>query len=480
MNAAGAARAGGRVAVVGGGWAGCAAAVTLADAGFAVTVFEQADTLGGRARRVPRDGLVLDNGQHLLVGAYATTLELVARVHGPASLRRLLHRMPLTLRPFGRPRGAVDLEASRLPAPWHLATAMLGARGLGVGERLAVVAAFRRLHRNGFHCPLDQSVARWFDGAPPRTLAGVWTPLCLAALNTPPETASAQIYANVLRAAFAGPRHCSDFLVPRVDLSALFPDAAARFVVDRGGTIRTAVRARVAARADGAPRIETADGAETFAAAVVATGPHQLAAALNEELHSGSPWQAVLALTTAFRYESITTVYLGLAGPIAIDAPVMRLDDAPGQWLFDRTDALPAAPSAAMRSLVAVVISASGPHDALAHADLARAVAMQLRALDPRLPEVVWSRVIAERRATYSCTPALARPAAGRVAPGLYLAGDYTDREFPATLEAATRSGCAAASAVIADMAAPSPSRAAGGIDAQSADRFARPMLKAS
>jgi monoamine oxidase len=66
---------------------------------------------------------------------------------------------------------------------------------------------------------------------------------------------------------------------------------------------------------------------------------------------------------------------------------------------------------------------------------------------------VAWTRVIAERRATYACTPGLARPVAGRLAPGIYLAGDYTDAKFPATLEAAVRSGHTAADALLAGLA---------------------------
>ena len=137
---------------------------------------------------------------------------------------------------------------------------------------------------------------------------------------------------------------------------------------------------------------------------------------------------------------------------------MVRLDDAPGQWLFDRRDALPAtgsrdgrerAATAALRALVAVVISANGPHDALPQDALAAAVEAQLRRLAPALPPRAGSWSIAERRATYACTPGLARPRAGRLAPGLYLAGDYTDADFPATLEAAVRSGVAAADAVL-------------------------------
>jgi len=132
---------------------------------------------------------------------------------------------------------------------------------------------------------------------------------------------------------------------------------------------------------------------------------------------------------------------------------MLRLDDGPGQWAFDRSSALGRDTPPGTQGLIAVVISASGPHDALDQAMLALNVESQLRRLAPDLPSVTFTRVIAERRATYACTPALARPAGGRVASGIYLAGDYVDPEFPATLEAATRSGVAAADALIADCA---------------------------
>ncbi|HYQ98563.1 MAG TPA: FAD-dependent oxidoreductase, partial [Casimicrobiaceae bacterium] len=125
--------------------------------------------------------------------------------------------------------------------------------------------------------------------------------------------------------------------------------------------------------------------------------------------------------------------------------------DAPGQWVFDRSGALGPRPPAGARALLAVVISTSGPHDAQDRGALAAEADAQLRRLAGQWPLPVWSRVIAERRATYACTPRAVRPAAGRVGPGLYLAGDYTDAELPATLEAATRSGVAAAAAVLAD-----------------------------
>jgi predicted NAD/FAD-binding protein len=115
-----------RVAVVGGGWAGCAAAVTLAAAGHLVTLIEHAPTLGGRARRVVQHGIEVDNGQHVLLGAYRQTLALLADVHRPPEADRLFHRLPLTLRPFGERRpGKFEFTAWKVPGPLHVAAGLL-------------------------------------------------------------------------------------------------------------------------------------------------------------------------------------------------------------------------------------------------------------------------------------------------------------------------------------------------------------------
>ena len=193
------------VAVVGAGWAGCACAVVLAKRGVRVSLVEQSRSLGGRARGVTLDGVALDNGQHLLIGAYRRTLGLIERVHPAGRAPALFHRLPLTLRPFGGPAaGGVALKARHLPSPFHLAGGILTARGLSLPERLALVNDFRRLARAEFRTPPGQTVAQCFAGTPLRALAAVWEPLCISALNTPPETASAQVFANVLRMAFTG------------------------------------------------------------------------------------------------------------------------------------------------------------------------------------------------------------------------------------------------------------------------------------
>src|SRR5205085_4059278 len=142
----------------------------------------------------------------------------------------------------------------------------------------------------------------------------------------------------------------------------------------------------------------------------VAVGPHQLAALSVTTPHEG--WTALRRCTDRLTYESTTTVYLAYAQTEAFT--IARLDDAPGQWVFDRGDL-----SVAGRTLrlLALVISASGPHDRLDHDTLLSVADAQLRRARPSLPTLAWGRVIAERRATYACTPGLVRPTAGRITP---------------------------------------------------------------
>ena len=450
-----------RFAVVGGGWAGCAAAVTLASSGLPVTLFEQSKTLGGRARRIVVDGIALDNGQHVLLGAYRQTLALVNAVHRSEDAGRLFHRLPLALRPFGaRLAGEIELAAWNARAPLNLAGGVLCAKGLSWGERLALFSAFRSLRNRALDAAADQSVTARFAATPRHAFTQVWQPLCLAALNTPPERASAKMFAHVLRSALGGTAHDSDLLVPAVDLSAAFPDAAADFVAARNGVVRCGFAVRGIVSAGGAVSLGIGATAQTFAGVVIAVGPHQLASTLGNGTALPPGFEQPLAQVGRFAYESITTIYLGFTYRVPFAVPMLRLDDSPGQWAFDRSAMLASGAPSGTKGLVAVVISASGPHDALDQRTLAANVEAQLRRRMPDLPAVTFARVIAERRATYACTPGLARPHGGRIGDRIYLAGDYCDPELPATLEAATRSGVAAAEAIIADFAGAAAARA--------------------
>jgi len=330
-----------------------------------------------------------------------------------------------------------------LPAPWHLAAGLLTMRGVSWRDRVRTAGFARRMARNRFECSPQLTVSGLLADQPEVVIALLWEPLCIAALNTPIDTASAQIFLNVMRFAFGAGARDSDLLLPRVDLSTLFPDAAAAFVTDRGGAIRVGTTVGAIVTTNDGVVVTAGYTALHFSAAVVAVGPHQL-----ERLLAAYPQGKAVALALAqaatFTYEPIITTYLKYPAALPVVRPMLKLDGCPGQWLFNRE--LLDGPA----GLVAVVISTESSSAKITHETLASSIDAQLRRFMPGLPSPAWTQVIAERRATYACTPGLRRPAAGLVAPRLYLAGDYTDAELPGTLEAATRSGVTAARALLA------------------------------
>ena len=423
------------VAIIGAGYAGLACAVELARRRVPVTVFERSHTLGGRARVVAKDGWRVDNGQHILIGAY-TELTRLLRLTGGSP--KLLAHLPLTLYVPGR----MHLQAAALPAPLHLAVGLLRASGLTWADRLAMLRLMRFLKKRRFRVDPQLSVAALLRDArqTPRLSSLVWEPLCVAALNTPVAEASAQIFANVLRDSFAAGAAASELLIPRVDLSELFPVPAARFLAVRRGKLRTGTAVEGIRRVAGGFRLDGDPGNQTFASVVVATAPHHAGALLASIGHC----ERLVALIEALPSEPITTVYLALGATVQLRHPMIGLADGPGQWAFDRGQL------GGPAGLLACVISTRGEHETLAREDLLLAVHAQLeRELERRLPAPEWSQVITEKRATFACRPGLLRPGPQTPVPGLWLAGDYLDSDYPATLESAVRSGVDTAGRVL-------------------------------
>ena len=423
-----------KTAIIGGGYAGLAAAVELAAAGRQVEVFEASRVLGGRARVAQIDGFSVDNGQHILVGAYTETLRLMRAVG--ADPDALLKRTPLR---FEFP-GEFLMSAPRLPAPLHTAFALLLARGLDWQEKLAAIGLMQGLKADQFRIEPDITVTEWLDrnktpcsalpsGRRQRRL--LWEPLCIAALNTPAERASAQVLANVLRDSLGGRRSASDMLLPQVDLTALFPEPAAEFISGHGGSVHPGHRVSSLRRAGGAWLV---DDMGPFAQIVLAVAPYHLAGLVPELGH----------LVDHFDWEPIVTSYFSYPDWVRLSQPMLGVDAGLAQWLFDRGTLC------GQDGLIAAVISARGRHLDVPTAELERGIHKEIARLVPDLPSPLSVQTITEKRATFACVPNLQRPPARTHLPGLWLAGDYVAGDYPATLEGAVRSGVAAARAILA------------------------------
>ncbi len=417
-----------RVAVIGAGWAGLAAAVTLVRRGAQVVVFEASRYVGGRARQVELEGKTLDNGQHILVGAYSETLRLMRAV-GVEPAQAFL-RLPLRL----TMADGFDLRSPRLPAPLNALYALATARGLSLAERMRAISFAVWLNRIGYRLDRDEPLADLLERHAQRgpLRSSLWGPLCVAALNTPVDEASAQVFLNTLRDTLNGGNDASDLLLPRASLGALFPEPAARYLAQRDSGVRLS-RAVRAIELD-AHKLWV-DG-EQYDAVIIATGPQHAARLLPAQCAT------VRAQIDALDYQPIYTCYLQYPLNVRLPVPMLGFSDGPVQWAFDR-GALDG-----HAGLIAAVISARGTHESLTNDELATAAsaALQQPLGHPGAPQ--WQRIIAEKRATFACRPNLDRPDNATTVSGLFLAGDYTRSDYPGTLETAVRSGINAATLV--------------------------------
>ena len=424
------------VAVIGGGYAGMAAAVTLAGRGVPVTVFEASRTLGGRARRVEHRDTALDNGLHILVGAYSETLRLMRQVG--AEPERCFLRLPLTWCIHER---FTLRAAARLPAPLHLLAGLLAARGAPLAERVSAASFLLRMRRRGFRLARDTTVALLLEAHDQgeSMMSLFWRPLCVSALNTPPESASAQVFLNVLRDSLGAGRAASDLLLPRVDLSRLFPDPAAAYVRAHGGAVLEGHRATAIDENEGGFTVRCGDQEHAFSHVVCALPPYHAAAFLAGVSALAEAAEAVERLT----YQPIYSVYLAYAPEQALPAPMLGFESSLLQWAFDR------GVLTGQHGVIGAVISAEGAHQDLAHGELAALVHQELQQQLGPLPDPSWHRVIAEKRATFACIPGLRRPEARTSLKNFFLAGDYVASDYPGTLESAVRSGVNAARMVL-------------------------------
>lgn len=420
-----------RVAVVGGGLAGIAAAARLADAGLAVTLIERRKLLGGRATSFEDQttGQLLDNCQHVLLGCCSELIGLYRRL-GVDDAIGWFDRIT-----FADASGRrSSLQAGPLPAPLHLAGSMLRFELLTLDEKLEIarlMPIIRLIGEAGAIQADRQTFADWLADhhQSPSTIARFWNVIITSALNADARSVGVRYGLQVFREGVLGSRNAYVMGVPRVPLAALYE----RAVADR---VLTATRVTGIAGHGKQWSVQIANGPPVVAdAVIVATAPDAACRLLD-------PFPAMRRIVDRlgrFTYRTILGIHLFFDRPVMAD-PHLALIGTELDWLFRKDEE--------GRHLHGVISAATRQSDEPV-ATLERRLVSEICRLLPgaRDARLLSARIIREKRATWSPIPGIdrLRPPQRTPLPGFYLAGDYTQTGWPATMEGAVRSGHLAA-----------------------------------
>ena len=436
--------------IIGGGWAGLAAAVKLSENNIPVTVFESARQLGGRARTISHDKIMLDNGQHLMIGAYTEMLSLLKTINVNEKNVFLRTTQQLEMLDFKKQATAFKLKLPKLPSPFNLLAGMLACPSLSFKQKIKTLYKFDKLLKTNIN--QDMSVDEWLHNA---GLASEYSefllkPLCLAALTTHTHEASARAFQSVLQQTFNGPATNTDLLIPRKDLGHVFPEAAKNYIESQGGQVLQEHRvSKLNCNKGKITSLIVNEQTIQVDQVILATPAH----GTEKLLADIEPCQSINQQLAQLEHEPVTTVYLQYKPSVTLALPMIGAINATSEWLFDRAHCN-------QPGLIAAVISANGPYMDLSNEQLSEKVALELATQFPDWPEAESILVIREKRATLRCIADIDKLRPGIQTPinNLRLCGDYVYIEennqpgLPSTLEGAMRSGVKCAKRLIQEL----------------------------
>jgi hydroxysqualene dehydroxylase len=436
--------------IIGGGLAGLSAAVDLTSRGISVLVLEQRPHLGGRTYSFVDEttGDVVDNGQHLMMGCYHATRWLLSTVGSD----RLATLQPNLHIEFLHPvRGRSSLHCPRLPAPLHLLAGLMNLKNLSLADRWKLLKVGLEIRKDPKLIEpkiASLTVHQWLDqlGQSEENKKYLWDIIAIGSLNDHPKDVSALLFYRVLRSAFLGDRDNSSLLVPRAGLSQLFVDPCVEFIRSRGGEVMVNCGVDESLfegnRLNG---VRSSDGHIREARAFVSAIPWYAASPLFSNAAGRQGWNVNGHLQSS----PIVTINLWF-DRVVMEQDFVALLDSRIHWVFNKSKIYGS--SATTRQYLSLVISGAASLLDVDSRDLVKGALRDLSAAFPpvRNAELVHSLVVKEKRATFSPRPdvEMHRPSSKTQFANLFLAGDWTDTGYPATIEGAVLSGRKAAEGV--------------------------------
>lgn len=437
--------------VIGGGLAGLSAACALAERGITVTLIERRNYLGGRAFSFvdPQTGMELDNGQHVFLRCCTEYIDLLKKI-GAFGQTTLQQQLRVTVADRAGNRGV--LWSTRfLPAPLDLLPSLLLYRHLGLMDRLRIVRgmmSIRGTNREREHARLESMSFRdWLleHGQNEKTIAALWELITLPILNDTIDAASANMGIMAFQDSLLAGKGMADLGYSRVGLSTLVSDGVRGYIESRGGRLLMGRRVSGLCITDG--RVTGVRvGEETIDAdAVISAVPWDGLERLLTSEDADTPLTSVNP--PQLEWAPIVGLHIGYDRPV-MDEPFLTALDSPIQWIFNRSLMQGAAD---VNSRVSVSISAAWREAGMTEGELRDMAEAELRAVLPetRNASMTYFRVVKQPQATFRCLPGIQdrRPTQTTAVPGLFLAGDWTQTGWPATMESAVRSGNLAAAA---------------------------------
>lgn len=419
--------------IIGAGWAGIAAAVELTRKGHPCLLLEAAQQAGGRSRSVHYPDISVDNGQHLMIGAYHHMLRSMK--HIGINIDDMFLRESLRIDVYPKNKNTILIKTAKLPAPFHLAGGIAMTKGLPVMDKIHALSFMTKVAVSNFKIAKDCTVKQYLDKFCHSQLFidAFLEPLCLAALNTPIELASTQVFFNVLRDSFKHNASDSDLLLPKKCLSQIYPDHALRYLKQHGSDYKLDTRVSEILVENGkVTGIRCSERMIKTNKVIVATTPTAASRIMQASNMPASMYKALNKL----RSQPVSTVYLQFNKNVRLPYYMTGMTGTITQWLFDRR-------FCGQPGLIAAVMSAKGLQTALDKTVLIDVVKNEIAALFPELKNPVRTIAIREKRATFSAVKNIQslRPTQKTEIKGCYLAGDYTLTPYPSTIEGAVMSG---------------------------------------
>lgn len=427
------------IIVIGAGWAGLSCAYELCKAGYKVTILEAAPQIGGRARTIKYQDLLLDNGQHVGIGAYQH-MRLLIRELGLQE-QQLFKILPQRLIMYGDKN--FSLRFANLPPPFNVLAGIMFKSHLPWTFKIQLCKFAYQIKKINFKLETDINILEFLKSYHQSTeiIKAFWEPLGIAIMSTPLHTASAQIFLNVLRQVFDASNHNSNWLLPTVDLSSILPNHLAHYLQRAGSSIEcNQLAARIEIHNCKSGSVYTTN-AEWQAEHIVLAIPPWQAKTMLQPLPE---LQANYSALNFFKFEAITTIYYIFDQPIQLPYPLSGILNATCQWVFDRK-------VTGQPNILSAIITGQDRVNNSVRSNLQKDVFQEILRHFPWLPEPISCKLICEKRAAFSCDVAIQqhRPSPSTAIKNLWLCGDYLQTGLPATLEGALLSGKNTAEALL-------------------------------